>query len=103
MEFLRDTRFGLRLLARSPVFTATAALLLAIGISANTLIFSVVHALLLRPLPIPNAEHLVRLIEVHPTNFITWEMPYGLCSAMAAETATFADVFCEGEADLAFD
>ena len=48
-EFLRDLHFGLRLLAKSPVFTVTAALLLAVGISANTLIFSVVDALLLRP------------------------------------------------------
>ena len=46
-EFLHDLRFGLRLLGRSPVFTATSVLVLAIGISANTLIFSAVNALLL--------------------------------------------------------
>ena len=102
-EFVRDIRFGFRLLARSPVFTITAALLLAVGISANTLIFSVVDALLLRPLPIPHSESLVRLVEVHPTNFVTWSLPYGLCDAMASVKATFSDVFCEGEADLAFD
>ena len=51
-EFLRDLRFGLRLLVRGPAFTATSALLLAIGISANTLIFSVVDASLLRVLPV---------------------------------------------------
>ncbi len=101
-EFGRDLRFGVRLLARSPVFTATAALLLAIGISANTLIFSVVDALLLRPLPVAAPERLVRLIELHPTNFVTWELPYGLCEAMASKAASFSDVFCEGEADLAF-
>jgi hypothetical protein len=41
-EFVRDLRLGARLLARSPVFTATAVLLLAVGIAANTLILSVV-------------------------------------------------------------
>src|SRR5258708_12548642 len=80
-DFLRDLRFGLRLLARSPVFTATAALLLAIGISANTLIFSVVDALLLRPLPVAHPEQLVRLIEVHPTGFVTFELPYAVYEA----------------------
>src|SRR2546423_447621 len=102
-EFLRDMRFGLRLLSRSPVFTATAVLLVAIGISANTLIFSVVDAVLLRPLPVSHPENLVRLVELHPTNFVTWELPYGICEALATRgAATFSDVFCEGEADLAF-
>jgi predicted permease len=102
-EFLRDMRFGLRLLARSPVFTATAVLLVAIGISANTLIFSVVDAVLLRRLPVSHPENLVRLVELHPTNFVTWELPYGFCDAMADRgAADFSAVFCEGEANLAF-
>src|SRR5260370_39618805 len=101
-EFIRDLRFGVRLLAKSPVFTATAALLLAVGISANTLIFSVVNALLLLPLPVAHPESLVRLIEGHPTGFITWDLPYNLCDPVASRAATLSEVICQGEADVAF-
>jgi putative ABC transport system permease protein len=58
--WIHDVRFALRLLARSPLFTATAALSLAIGIGANATIFSVGSALLLRPMPgLANADRLV--------------------------------------------
>jgi len=53
------------------VFAATAVLLLAVGLSANTLTFSVVNALLLRPLPVLHPENLVRLVEIHPNDFVT--------------------------------
>lgn len=101
-EFIRDLRFGFRVLAKSPVFVATAALLLAIGISANTLIFSVVDALLLRPLPVSHPENLVRLVEVHPNDFVTWDLPYGFCDAVASRDADLSEVLCQGEADVAF-
>ena len=102
-EFLRDLRFGARLLAKSPVFTATAALLLAVGISANTLIFSMVDALLLRPLPVSHPENLVRLVEVHPTEFVTWDHPYEFCDRASSGDADFSEVICQGEADVAFN
>ena len=96
-EFFRDTRFGVRLLARSPVFTATAVLLLAIGISANTLIFSVVDAVLLRPLAFKNPDRLVMIWEnaTHlgfpkdtpsPANFIDWRQQSTVFDGMAAFT-----------------
>ena len=101
-EFVRDLRFGVRLLAKSPVFTATAVLLLAVGISANTLIFSVVNAILLRPLPVSHPENLVRLVEAHPSGFITWNLPFNLCDPVASRAASLSEVICQGETDVAF-
>ena len=62
-EILQDARLGVRLLRRSPGFAAVAILTLALGIGANTAIYSVLEAALLRPLPYPEAERLVQVSE----------------------------------------
>lgn len=83
------------------MFTAAAVLLLAVGISANTLIFSLVDALLLRSLPVPHPENLVRLVEQHPTGFLTWDLPYDLCATLASKDANISEAICQGEAEVA--
>ncbi len=60
----RDLRFGARMLVRKPGFTLIAILTLALGVGANTAIFSVVNAVLLRPLPYPESERLTRVMEI---------------------------------------
>ncbi len=59
--FSQDLRFGCRSLLRQPLFTCAAALVLALGIGANIAVFSVINAVLLRPLPYPNPDNLIYL------------------------------------------
>ena len=65
-DLARDLRHGLRALRRTPTFTAVALLTLAIGIGANTAVFSVVNGILLKPLPYPKSDDLVAVWHVAP-------------------------------------
>jgi putative ABC transport system permease protein len=69
--FLQDTRYAFRMLRKNPGFTAVAVLTLALGIGANTAIFSVVYAVLLKPLPFAKSEQLFNVFEVKPQEGIT--------------------------------
>lgn len=106
-QLVQDFRYGVRLLRRSPVFTVVAVLTLALGIGANTAIFSVVHAVLLRPLPFPESDRLVRLFEsspsgnhrnvVNPLNFLNWRDRTRSFQQMAAMHGWTSNVTGEGE------
>jgi predicted permease len=74
-DFGRDVRHGLRSLRRSPVFTAVALLTLALGIGANTAIFSLVNGIILRPLDYPRPEQLMQVTSRYP------DLPIRLLSA----------------------
>jgi len=91
--FLQDLRYGLRRLAKSPGFTVVAILTLALGIGANSAIFSVVNGVLINPLPFRHADRLVSLFQDMPDfpegsisypNFLDWQRDNRSFESMAA-------------------
>ena len=105
---LKDIRYGIRGLLKRPGFTIIALVTLALGIGANTAIFSVVNAVLLRPLPFPNPEELVIVWEdatyagfphntPAPANFVDWKNQNQSFADMAASHETSFNLTGDGE------
>src|SRR2546423_11463302 len=91
--FLKDLRYGFRVLSKKPGFTLIAVVALALGIGANTAIFSVVNGVLLRPLPFKDPDKLVRLSEwseqvpgmsISYPNFLDWREQNKVFDGIAA-------------------
>ena len=90
---LQDVRFGVRAMRKTPGVTAVAVLALALGVGANTAMFSIVNAVLLRPLPYTQPERLLQLYTSMPQfreasvwypNFLDWRRRSGSFTLMAA-------------------
>ena len=103
----QDLRFGLRMFRKNPGFTAVAVLTLALGIGANTAIFTVVNGVLLNPLPYPHPEQMVSLAETLPPypqfaisypNFLDWARMNRTFQAMAAYRQNDFNLTGSGEA-----
>ena len=107
-SFWQDVRYGLRVLGRNPGFTAVAVLTLALGIGANTALFSVVSGVLLHPLPFPAPDQLQSVYTrtaqfptgaVSYPNYLDWRRDNGVFSALGAYRTDDFNLTGSGEAE----
>ena len=91
-QLLQDLRFAARTLRKSPAFTAIAVVCLALGIATNTTLFSILNAILLRPLPFTDPSHVVYLHERNPKNGNGTSISYLNYLDWKAQTRTLSDM-----------
>ncbi len=101
-SLLLDSRQAARAIARTPLSAVALVLLLAVGIGANTLIFTAVDVLLLRPLRVPHPEQLVRFgIQLSPS-YTRYEQPYLYGRLLRQQARSFSDVFVAWPMEMSF-
>ena len=102
-NFLKDIRYGLRTLAKNPGFTMVAVLTLALGIGANTAIFSVVENVLLRPLPYPQPGNLVQIWNTYPPQVPRAALSPGDYADWRQQNASFSEMGCYAHISQGFN
>jgi putative ABC transport system permease protein len=98
-SLLRDLSYSIRALARTPVFAAIAILVMALGIGANVALFTIVRSVLVKPLPFPDADRLVRLYERTPDDQYQWnDCAPGVFAEWKRLNRSFTDLALWGDA-----
>ncbi len=100
---LKDLRYGVRMLTKTPGVTVVAVITLALGIGANTAIFSGVSAFLMRPLPVPDPEQLIRPLEIAEDRGTSDEMSYPDFLDYRNQSTVFAGLAAEDMVQAAID
>ena len=98
-KFIKDLRYGVRMLSKNPGVTLVAIITLALGIGANTAIFSGVNAFTLRPLNLPNAAQLLRPMEMTEDRDLTHEFSYPDFVEYRNQSTSFSGLSAEHAVD----
>src|SRR5689334_18938548 len=102
-NLIKDVRYGMRMLLKNPGVTLVAIITLALGIGANTAIFSGVNAFLMRPLSVPNPDNLIRPLEVAEDRGFTDEMSYPDYLDYSSQATSFTGLAAEDMLSAAVD